>query len=149
MSVEKVTSVEPARRPLTATTVAEAIDIYLGGLRNGSVLRSSNRPYKPAAIEKYRHIAEKTLKPELGRYTLSEVQASDVHRLTDKLQSAGVGKGTIHATLDLLRSVYREAIERGEVATDPIARRGQPTHESSPASIAMQPARCSTRMDGW
>jgi len=99
--------------------VAEALDIYLATLRNGSALSAANRPYKPAAIDKYRRIAERTLKPKLGQYPLCDLRPHDIHGLVSALRATGTGTGTIHATLDLLRAVYRDAIKRGEARIDP------------------------------
>ncbi len=111
-------------RILNATTVAEALDAYLTGLRDGSIVSAPNRRYKPAAIEKYERIVEKTLKPALGHYKIAELQRHHVRQLVDRLQSEGRGTGTIHTTLDPLRAIYRVGIERGEVAIDPTAGAG-------------------------
>lgn len=114
-----VMTIKAASQDVAATTVAEALDMHLAALRDGSVLSASGRPYKSTAVAKYRRIAERTLKPELGHYPLADVRPSDVWRLVDRLQSERAGTGTTFATLDLLRAIYRTAIERQQVPTDP------------------------------
>lgn len=102
-------------------TVADALDEYLDALVDGSVLSPANRPYKPAAIGSYRRAVETRLKPALGSCKLSELERADVYRMVEKLRRDGRGAGSIHATLEPLRAVYRAAIKRGEVVSDPTA----------------------------
>ena len=106
-----VITIDAAPRRTARITVAEGLDIYLAALRDGSALSAANRPYKPAAIDQYQRIAERTLKPKLGQYLLCDLQHQDIHRLVGALRAERTGTGTIHATLDLLRAVYRHAIK--------------------------------------
>jgi hypothetical protein len=119
-----VITIDAAPRRMARITVAEGLDIYLAALRDGSALSAASRPYKPAAIDKYQRIAERTLKPKLGRYVLCDLQRHDIHRFVDTLRAERTGTGTIHATLDLLRAVYHDAIKRGEARTDPTSGAG-------------------------
>jgi hypothetical protein len=106
-----VITIAAAPRRTARITVAEGLDIYLAALRDGSALSAANRPYKPAAIDQYQRIAERTLKPKLGQHLLCDLQHQDIHRFVGALRAERIGTGTIHATLDLLRAVYRHAIK--------------------------------------
>ena len=105
----------PARTPL----VADALDALIEGIESGQVLDRTGKPYKPATCRSYRVAADGYLKPALGRWRLSELRRRDVQDLVDALRARGLAASTIHNKIDPLRVLYRRALHRDEVTTDP------------------------------
>jgi integrase len=103
-------------------TVAEALDTYLVGMRDGTILDRSGRSYKPATCRSYARSVRLRLVPLLGRYRLSELRRRDVQDAIDTMRAHGVAPSTVRNALDPLRAVYRRALQRDEVATDPTVR---------------------------
>ena len=125
----------PARTP----TVADALDALIEGMESGQVLDRTGKPYKPATCRSYRVAADGYLKPALGRWRLSELRRRDVQDLVDELRARGLAASTIHNKIDPLRVLYRRALHRDEVTTDPThglelpANRGKRDTIASPA----------------
>ncbi len=55
----------------------------------------------------------------LGDKRLSDIERADVQDLADKLTGEGLSASTVQNTLDPLRVIYRRAIRRDLVSTDP------------------------------
>lgn len=113
------------RAPVT-TTVRQALDAYVDGMRDESILDRSGKPYKPATCRRYARAARLYLQPALGAYRLSDLRRRDVQALVDDLRRGGAAPSTVHNTLDPLRAVYRRAMHLDEVATDPTVRLALP-----------------------
>lgn len=102
------------------TTVAEAAERLLAGMRDGSIPASSGRRYRPATIRGYAVGLNKRVLPALGHKRLSEVRRADVQELADRLTAEGLSASTVQNTLDPLRVIFRRAIRREEgVGVDP------------------------------
>lgn len=110
-------TVAPGRYELP--TVAEALDALIDGMRDGSVLDRSGKEYKPATIRSYEQAVRRYLKPKLGRHRLDALERRHVQALVDALRRKGLKPSTVHNKLDPLRVVYRRAVNREMVATDP------------------------------
>ena len=57
--------------------------------------------------------------PTLGDKRLSHIERADVQDLADTLTGEGLSASTVQNTLDPLRVIYRRAIRRDLVRTDP------------------------------
>jgi integrase len=101
------------------TTVGEALDGYIAGMLDGTILDRSRKAYKPATCRSYERAAKLRIKPELGRWRLAELRRRDVQDFADRMRADGLSPSTIHNTLDPLRAVYRRALRRDVVALDP------------------------------
>src|SRR5690242_2858153 len=89
-------------RAPSATTVADALNAYLAGMVDGTILDRSGKQYKPATCRSYRRSVEKRLVPALGDFKLSALRRRDVQDMIDRLRANGLGASTIHNTLDPL-----------------------------------------------
>jgi len=104
-----------------ATTVREAGEALIEGMRSGRVRTRSGGLYKPSAIRGYEAALRDRLVPELGGKRLGDVQRRDVQRLADDLLAEGRDPSTIRNALMPLRVIYRRALEDGDVAVNPCA----------------------------
>lgn len=64
------------------TTIAEAADQLIAGMKAGTVIDRSGRRYKPATTRSYESAIEKHVKPRLGEHRMSELRRADVQRYT-------------------------------------------------------------------
>jgi integrase len=106
-------------QPAGRTTVHEAADALVAGMRDGSVLNRSGRPYKPSSHRGYAQLLNAYVLPTLGDRKLSSVQRRDVQDLVDGLRRQELSPSTIANALDPLRVIFRRAIRRDEIAVDP------------------------------
>jgi integrase len=103
----------------TTQTLHEASGAWLKGVEDGSVLTRSGDPYKPSAIRGYEQGLRLRVLPELGAHRLSDISRHDVQHFVDRLVAKGHDASTIRNTIIPLRSIYRRAVARGEVALNP------------------------------
>lgn len=101
------------------TTVREAAEQLLAGMRSGAIRTRSGDVYKPSVVRSYEAALRLRLLPELGGLKLADVQRRDVQRLADELLAAGRDPSTIRNALMPLRVIYRRALEDGDVAISP------------------------------
>lgn len=106
------------RAPI-ATTVREAGESLVEGMRSGRVRTRSGDRYKPSAIRSYEAALRDRILPGLGGKRLGDVQRRDVQRLADDLLAAGRDPSTIRNALMPLRVIFRRALEDGDVAVNP------------------------------
>jgi integrase len=102
-----------------STTLREAGERLIAGMRDGSVRTRSGDTYKPSAIRGYADALRLHVLPELGARRLADIQRRDVQRLADDLLAGRLTPSTIRNALMPLRVIYRRAIEDGEVAVNP------------------------------
>lgn len=108
-------------RAPVVTTVREAGEALIEGMRSGRVRTRSGDRYKPSAVRSYEAALRDRIFPELGGKRLGDVQRRDVQRLADDLLAEGRDPSTIRNALMPLRVIYRRAIEDGDVAVNPCA----------------------------
>jgi integrase len=101
------------------TTVAEAAEELVAGMRSGRVRTRSGDPYKPSAIRSYEAALRDHVVPHIGRTRLGDVQPHDVQRIGDDLLAEGRDPSTIRNALMPLRVIFRRAVEDGDVAVNP------------------------------
>src|SRR5580704_2512194 len=106
-------------QPSTQVTVAQAAEAWLEGAASGLIRPRSGNAYKPAAVRAYEAAWRLRLEPALGRYKLSAVTLNDVQDVVDELVAQSLNASTIGTTMNLLRNVYRRAMKRGDVSTNP------------------------------
>ena len=92
-----------------ATTVRDAAEALLAGLRDGSVLNRSGERYKPSAIRSYEAALRRHVLPELGARKLSEVRVDDVQAVVNRMRAAGWKASTVRNAVMPLRVIYRRA----------------------------------------
>jgi integrase len=120
---EALGAVRAGRLTTTAIrrTIGEAADELLAGMRDGTIVNRSHRPYKPATVRSYERALRLRILPELGRMRLGEVRRGHVQRFAEALVRDGMEPSTVLNTLDPLRVILRRAIDLDEVNADPTA----------------------------
>lgn len=101
------------------TTVREAAEELVAGMKFGRVRTRSGDVYKPSAIRSYDAALRDHVVPRIGRTRLGDVQRRDVQRIADDLLAEGRDPSTIRNALMPLRVIFRRAVEDGDVAVNP------------------------------
>jgi integrase len=127
-------------------TLNDAVDKWLDALREGHVRNRSGDPYKPSAIRGYEHCLRHRVLPQLGHMRLEEIRPRDVQGLVDKLVEDKCAAATIDSALTPLRALYRRAVARGEVTTNPTLRIEKPAVRCKVRTVA-SPVEAATRLD--
>ncbi|MDQ4026196.1 MAG: N-terminal phage integrase SAM-like domain-containing protein [Actinomycetota bacterium] len=74
-------------RAPTRTTLAEAAEAWVAGVRDGSIRNRSGDRYKPSAIRGYERSLRLRILPELGHLRVSAVRRRDVQDFADRLDA--------------------------------------------------------------
>jgi integrase len=106
-------------RAQVATTIREAGDALIEGMRSGRVRTRSGDRYKPSAIRGYEAALRDRIVPVLGGKRLGDLQRREVQRIADDLLAEGRDPSTIRNALMPLRVICRRAVEDGDVAVNP------------------------------
>ena len=106
-------------RAPTATTLEEAGEELIEGMRSGRVRNKSGDLYKPSAIRSYERALRDRILPELGAKRIGDVHRRDVQRFADELLGEGLDPSTVRNVLMPLRVIFRRAIEDGDLAVNP------------------------------
>jgi integrase len=101
------------------TTVREAAEELVDGMKSGRVRTRSGDLYKPSAIRSYHGALRDHVVPRLGAHRLGDVQHRDVQRIADDLLAQGRDPSTIRNALMPLRVIFRRAVEDGDLAINP------------------------------
>jgi integrase len=129
-------------RPRTNTTVRDAGDALIAGMRDETIIDRSGKPYKPSTIRGYERVLRLRVLPELGHLRLASLERRDVQALVDQMRADGLGASTVQNTLNPLQVICRRALRDGEIAIDPTdglelpAVRGRRDKIASPAEAA-------------
>src|SRR6266508_2444294 len=100
------------------TTVQEAAEDLVAGIKSGRIRTRSGDVYKPSAIRSYEAALRDHIDPRIGRTRLGDVQRRDVQRIADDLLAEGRDPSTIRNALMPLRVIFRRAVEDGDLATN-------------------------------
>jgi integrase len=125
-----------AAKPIT---VEQAWGTWYQGARAGSVTNRSGHPYKRSALRAYESAMRLRVLPAFGGVRLAELHRPDLQEFADGLLAEGLNPSTIHRTLLPLRAIFRRALSRGELATNPCgglqlpAARGRRERYATPA----------------
>jgi integrase len=93
-------------------TIAAALGELIARIKDGRTLNRSGRLYRPATIRSYEHTADEYLRPMMGHLRISDVRRRDVQDFVDELRRAGLSASSVHNKLDVLRVMFKLAIER-------------------------------------
>jgi integrase len=127
-------------------TLNDAVDKWLGALREGHVRNRSGDRYKPSAIRGYEHCLRHRVLPQIGHMRLEEIRPQDVQRLVDRLVEDKCAAATIDSALTPLRALYRRAVARGEVTHNPTLRIEKPAVRCK-VRIVASPVEAASRLD--
>lgn len=107
------------RQPTKATLRQEAED-WLRGTRAGEIRLKSGRRYKPSTLRSYEHaLTAYIAEAQIGYMRLTEIRRPDVQDFCDKLVADGLSGSTVRNVLNPLQAIYRRALSRDRVATNP------------------------------
>jgi len=96
----------------TSTTIRQAAQAFLAGVRDGSIPTRSGARYKPATIRGCDEALRLRVFPVLGDVRLSDLRRVDVQDLADSLTAEGLSASTVQNTIDPLRVICRRAVRR-------------------------------------
>jgi integrase len=105
------------------TTLKEAAEALVAGMKDGTIQNRSGRVYRPATIRRYQLALDNHLLPTLGRLPVGRVDRAQIRALFKGWQRDGQAPSSIRNNLDPLRVIFREAIEDGDkgITDDPMA----------------------------
>jgi len=103
----------------TSPTLDVAAAAWLAGARAGAIRNRSGDTYKPSVIRGYEQSLRLRLLPAFGRAQLRDIHRADVQAFVDRLLVDSMHASTIRNTLLPLRTIFRRALVRGEVAVNP------------------------------
>jgi integrase len=109
-------------RAPTRTTLQQAVTEWLGAARTGVIRTRSGDPYKPSALRSYEQSLNTHVLPKLGRLRLSQITRVAIQDLVDQMVAAGAAPSTTRNAVLPLRAIYRRAITRSEIMTNPTER---------------------------
>jgi integrase len=95
----------------SGTTFAEAVDAWIS---------DRGRELRPSTMHDYRSSA-KTLRERFGDRLLTDISTDDVNAFREHLLDRKLSARTTNKTLTLLHGVFKLGMERGTVATNPVA----------------------------
>ncbi len=108
-------------------TLRESAELFIRGMRDGSVHNRSGRPYKPSAVRGYeRELAGRVI-PAFGAARLAELTLPDVQRWADTLTADGLAPSSVRNVVNALRALYAWALPRGMSRTNPCSGLRLPT----------------------
>jgi integrase len=102
------------------TTLRQAGEALVAGMRDGSVRTRSGDRFKPGTVREYQRALE-VIYPELGAMRVGDVRRADLQALVDRLLGEGRAPSTIRNALMPLRVIYRRAMARDDVGVNPTA----------------------------
>jgi integrase len=106
-------------RVTRGATLRQAADEFIEGAKAGTVRNRSGDAYKPGTCREYERALKLRVLPALGAHRLDEIGRGDLQRLVDRWLAAGDEPSTIRNTVNAVRAVYRQALDREEVTHNP------------------------------
>jgi integrase len=100
-------------------TVREAAAAWLVGARAGAARNRSGDVFKPSAIRNYEQAFRLRIDPVFGAVRLADIRRGDLQAFVDRMLVDGTNPSTIRNTLKALRTLFRRAVVRGEIAVNP------------------------------
>ncbi len=105
----------------TKPTLAVYAPSWLTGAQDGTIANNRGERYKPSALRGYERALRLRVLPKLGHLRLDEITRNDVQDLADEMAAQGLTRSTIQNTLNPLQAIYRRAVRRNVVDTNPTA----------------------------
>jgi len=100
-------------------TLKAVADEWLIGARSGVIRNRSGDPYKPSAVRSYEAALKLRVFPKLGTAQFGAVRRVDLQDLVDRLHVQGLSASAVRCAILPLRAIYRRAVSRGEITTNP------------------------------
>lgn len=114
-------------RAPSQTTLRQAWDEWLAGVRAGTIRNKSGDEFKPSVVRSYessmttkrKALDGRSVLDELGARKLTDVSRVELQDLADRLLAGGLDPSTVRNSLMPLRALFRRAFSRNEVALNP------------------------------
>lgn len=106
-------------RATSSSTLREASEAWLNGAKAGSIRTRSGQPFKPSTVQAYESALNLRVLDELGGRKLGDVRRVDVQDFADRLLGEGLDPSTVRNMIAPLRVIFRRAVSRGEIGTNP------------------------------
>jgi integrase len=102
-------------------TLREASGAWLAAAQADppAILNRSGHRYKPSALRGYEADLRNYVLQDLGAIRLSDVRRADLQALVDRLVGTGLSSSKVRNVIVPIRAIYRHAVERDEVGTNP------------------------------
>jgi len=108
--------------PTDARTLAEAIEAYVAGMKDGSARPRRRERYKPNTIRSYERSLRKHIAPSpVASLKVGEIRRRDLQAFADDLLATGLSPATVSNAMNPIQAFYRRAIHRDELAYNPSA----------------------------
>jgi integrase len=117
-------------------TLRQAGEELIAGMKDGSLRKRDGERYKPSVIRGYQAALENRVYPDLGAWRLSELRRNDLQDFVDRLRAEGLDPSTMRNMLMPLRTIYRRALKRGDVAVNPTLELELPASEGKRDRVA-------------
>ena len=88
-------------------------------MKSGQVRTRSGDPYKPSAIRSYEGALDSHVRPQFGAGRLTGLTRNAVQDLADSMLAEDYSASSVRNAIMPLRAIYRRAMQRGVVATNP------------------------------
>lgn len=127
------------RRAPSKATLREAAEVFLAGMREGTIATRSGETYKPSVIRSYEQTLNSHVLPDLGARAVGDLEAADLQTLTERLRRKGLSPSTIQNSINPLQAIYRRLMMLGDVTANPCRDivlptiRGRRMHAGDPA----------------
>lgn len=103
-----------------APTLREAVEQFLAEAKAGTARDRKGNVYKPSTLRGYERGWRLHIEPDgLAPHRLSDIRRSDLQGLVDRLGAKGLRGSTIRNIMNPMQVVYRRAVQRDVVATNP------------------------------
>lgn len=100
------------------TTLRAAWEQFIAGAEAGTITDRTGKPYSPSTLDGYKR-AWNRIDPELGAHRLDRIKRKNIQDIVDRWRDDGLKPATVRNSLDPLRTIYRRAIQRDQVAVNP------------------------------
>ena len=100
-------------------TLKAVSDEWLEGARSGVIRNRSGDLYKPSAVRSYEAALKLRVFPKLGTAKFAAIRRVDLQDLVDRLHASGLSASAVRCAILPLRAIYRRAVSRGEITTNP------------------------------
>jgi integrase len=100
-------------------TVREAAEAFLEGAAKGTITKKGGEPYKPSTTSSYERVLRERVLPRFGNARLDKVTRNDLEDFAAELAEEQLDGSTIANILMPVRTIFRRAVRRSEVAVNP------------------------------
>jgi integrase len=108
-----------ALRAASEQTLRQVSRAWLEQACEGAIRNRSGDQYKPSVLRGYEQSLRLHVLPDLGAHKLGRITTSDLQRLVERLQGAGLNASTIRNAILPLRAIYRRACARDGLPINP------------------------------